>query len=85
VDHLIAAENTYEIKDYGDKTLEDVLEDFRCDNERFRTKLIGLTKLVGNLQIRIGHLESPPEDETTRKMSSESDEGVDMTESVDTR
>ena len=63
VDHLIAAENTYEIKDYGDKTLEDVLEDFRCDNERFRTKLIGLTKLVGNLQIRIGHLESPPEDE----------------------
>ena len=53
----------YEPNDYGDKTLEDVLEDFRCDNERFRTQIIGLTQIVENLQIRIGHLESTPTEE----------------------
>jgi len=79
-----APENTtnkdYEINDYGDKTLEDVLEDFRCDNERFRTKIIGLSQIIDNLQIRIGHLESKPVVEASRKLSSESDEGVDMSE-----
>lgn len=50
----------YEIDYYGDKTLEDVLEDFRCDNDRFRTQIIGLTKIIENLQIRIGNLESIP-------------------------
>ena len=54
-------ENTIgELNDYGDKTLEDVLEDFRCDNDRFRTKIIGLSQIIENLQIRIGHLESTP-------------------------
>ena len=54
-------ENTItEMKDYGDKTLEDVLEDFRCDNDRFRTQIIGLSQIIENLQIRIGHLESTP-------------------------
>ena len=53
----------YEPNDYGDKTLEDVLEDFRCDNERFRTQIIGLTQIIENLQIRIGHLESTPTEE----------------------
>merc|ERR1712179_332695 len=70
----------YEPNDYGDKTLEDVLEDFRCDNERFRTQIIGLTQIIVNLQIRIGHLESTPTEEAFRKLSSESDEGVDMSE-----
>jgi len=67
------------MKDYGDKTLEDVLEDFRCDNDRFRTQIIGLSQIIENLQIRIGHLESTPPSEESRKLS-ESDEGVDMTE-----
>ena len=66
-----APENTtnkdYEINDYGDKTLEDVLEDFRCDNERFRTKIIGLSQIIDNLQIRIGHLESKPVVEVKNK------------------
>jgi len=71
----------YEINDYGDKTLEDVLEDFRCDNDRFRTQIIGLSQIIENLQIRIGHLEeSKPAAEASRKLSSESDEGVDMSE-----
>jgi len=70
----------YEINDYGDKTLEDVLEDFRCDNDRFRTQIIGLSQIIDNLQIRIGHLESKPAVEASRKLSSESDEGVDMSE-----
>lgn len=68
-----------ELQDYGDKTLEDVLEDFRCDNDRFRTQIIGLSQIIENLQIRIGHLESTTPAEESRK-SSESDEGVDMTE-----
>ena len=51
------------MKDYGDKTLEDVLEDFRCDNDRFRTQIIGLSQIIENLQIRIGHLESTPPSE----------------------
>lgn len=73
-------ENTIrELNDYGDKTLEDVLEDFRCDNDRFRTQIIGLSQIIENLQIRIGHLESTPPAEESRKLS-ESDEGVDMTE-----
>merc|ERR1711971_1454575 len=74
----------YEINDYGDKTLEDVLEDFRCDNDRFRTQIIGLSQIIENLQIRIGHLEeSKPAAEASRKLSSESDEGVDMSEITD--